>query len=43
MWSVFFIFNWLVVFITNDIILKHSESESGLLSLGFFDFSLINY
>ena len=40
----FFLFNWLVVFIMNDIVLKHNSwSESGLLSLGFFEFSLIIY
>ena len=43
-WSIFFILNWLVVFIMNYIVLKHNSwSESGLLSLGFFDFSLIIY
>ena len=33
-----------MVFIMNYIVLKHNSwSESGLLSLGFFDFSLIIY
>ena len=39
----FYLIDWLL-FIMNDIVLKHNNwSISGILSLGFFDFSLIIY